>query len=137
MKLRVMTIDDYEKVYVMWSNTPGVGLSEADERSRIKSFLERNPGLCFVYEDSEEIVGTILCGTDGRRGYIHHLTVRSDYRGRGMGKELVQKCLDGLRELGIQKCHLFVFVNNELGRSFWAGTGWKQREDLLIYSKNV
>lgn len=137
MNLRVMTIDDYEKIYALWEKTPGVGLSEADEKNRIAHFLERNPGLCFVCEDNSEIIGTILCGNDGRRGYIHHLVVREGYRDRGLGKALVQMCLDGLKQIDILKCHLFVFVNNEIGKGFWAGTGWKQREDLLIYSKNV
>ncbi|OGO77956.1 MAG: GNAT family N-acetyltransferase [Clostridiales bacterium GWB2_37_7] len=137
MQLRSMTIEDYEKVYDLWSNTPGVGLSEADEQHEINSFLERNPGLFFVYESFGEIIGTILCGTDGRRGYIHHLVIKESYRGRGLGKQLVQRCLDGLKKLNILKCHLFVFANNEIGKGFWSGTGWQRREDILIYSKNI
>lgn len=137
MNIRTMTIDDYNKVYDLWRNTPGVGLSEADERKKIDAFIQRNPGLCFVYEEGDAIVGTILCGNDGRRGYIHHLVVREDYRGKGLGKKLVQKCLDGLKQIDILKCHLFVFANNEIGKAFWSGTGWKQREDILIYSKNI
>jgi N-acetylglutamate synthase len=137
MELRPMAIEDYENVYCLWRNTHGVGLSEADEKHKINNFLERNPGLCFVYEDNNEIIGTILCGNDGRRGYIHHLAVREDYRSKGLGKQLVQRCLSGLKQLDILKCHLFVFVNNEIGRGFWTGTGWKQREDILIYSKNI
>lgn len=137
MRLRELTIEDYDRLYDLWVKTPGVGLSDADVKDKINSFLQRNPALSFVYEDNNEIIGTVLCGNDGRRGFIYHLVVREDYRGRGLGKKLVQECLDRLREIDILKCHLFVFADNEIGRSFWAGTGWKQREDILIYSKNL
>jgi ribosomal protein S18 acetylase RimI-like enzyme len=137
MNIRTMTVEDYDKVYNLWNNTPGVGLSEADEKHKIDAFLQRNPGLCFVYEDKNDIIGTILCGNDGRRGYIHHLVIREDYRRMGLGQELVQRCLDGLKQLEILKCHLFVFANNEIGRGFWSDTGWKRREDILIYSRNI
>ncbi len=135
--IRPMTIEDYPKVYELWSNTPGVGLSDADEREAIAFYLERNPGLSFVWEWNNEILGTILCGHDGRRGYIHHLTVKEAYRGQKIGSHLTATALEELLRLDIKKCHLFVFENNELGKIFWNNIGWKKREDIAIYSKNI
>ena len=85
----------------------------------------------------EIIVGTILAGHDGRRGYIHHTCVLPEYRGQGIGELLVKSSLIALKAEGIEKCHLFVFKDNELGRGFWSKLDWKKRDDLLIYSKDI
>ena len=133
--IREMSIEDYMEVYDLWEKTEGVGLSESDSKNQISRFLDRNPGLSFVYLDSDKIVGVVLCGTDGRRGYIHHLAVDDKCRGKKIGSLLIERCLDELKAIDILKCHLFVFETNDLARSFWIGTGWKKRDDLLIYSK--
>ena len=67
------TIDLYEEVIFLWNQCDGIGLSDADSRGSIKAYLERNPGMSFVASENGNIVGAILCGHDGRRGYIHHL----------------------------------------------------------------
>jgi ribosomal protein S18 acetylase RimI-like enzyme len=135
MRYREMTLEDYDEVYQLWSYTDGVGLSEADSKDNISVFLKRNKGLSFVCEDGNKIVGTILCGHDGRRGYVYHVVVDKNYRREGIGRELVARSLTELNKEGITKCHLFVFLTNELGRMFWASLGWERREDIIVYSK--
>lgn len=134
--IQEMKIDDYSEIYELWCNTPGMGLSDADMHENIHSFLLRNNGLSFVCRYEDRIIGTILCGHDGRRGYIYHVTVAEKYRGRGIGKMLVDKSLQKLKEEGINKCHLFVFRDNEIGNAFWSTTGWTKREDIFVYSKS-
>lgn len=130
-----MTIDDYEQIVKIWSETPGIGLSEADSLPNIRKFLERNGGLSFVCKDNGRIVGTVLAGHDGRRGFIYHLAVIPEYRGKGIARELMGNCLHQLRAAGIGKCHLFVMQGNELGKSFWKKNGWTKREDIVVFSK--
>lgn len=135
-----MTIEDYEAALALWQTSEGIGLSAADERGPIQRFLERNPGLSVVAVDIQRgqvVVGAALCGHDGRRGYLHHVAVRHDYRGQGLGRVLVDRCLDALRAEGISKCHLFVYTENHRGRAFWASTGWQERTTLLIYSRDL
>lgn len=132
-----MSIADYDHVVSLWNKTEGIGLSAADSYESIQFFLNRNIGLSYVFEFNSTIVGAVLCGHDGRRGYIHHLAVDSEYRGNKIGSELTSTCLLKLKEVGIGKCHLFVFDDNEVGRNFWSNTGWELREDLLIYSKKL
>lgn len=137
MIYRPMTADDYEAAYHLWDNTDGMGLSEADSRDEILRYLERNPGISQVcIEEDGTLAGTAMCGHDGRRGYMYHVAVSSRSRGQGAGRELVKRCLERLREVGIMKCHLMVIEGNGLGRSFWTGTGWQERDGLVLFSRN-
>jgi ribosomal protein S18 acetylase RimI-like enzyme len=131
------SIDDYEEVISLWRATPGIGLSDADSREAIAAYLAHNPGLSFVARDGQRVVGAVLCGSDGRRGYLHHLAVHPDARRQGTGEALVERCLSGLREVGIHKCHLFVIAGNAEGQAFWQHVGWKLRTDLVIMSKDI
>ncbi len=137
MYIREMTINDYDKVFRLWEKTEGMGLSGSDSTENIEKYLIRNPGLCFVAEVDSEIVGTILCGHDGRRGYIYHLAVDSNHRQQGIGSRLVDIALDGLKKAGITKCHLFVFKTNPDGVKFWRNHGWMERTDLFTFSMDI
>jgi ribosomal protein S18 acetylase RimI-like enzyme len=135
--IQPMTIDRYEEVARIWADSDGIGLSDADARENIQSFLERNEGLSFIALLDDTIVGSALCGHDGRRGYIHHLAVRRNYRHRGVGRALVRQCLDAIRIRGIDKCHIFVFRNNSEAISFWEKLGWDERVELIVMSRHV
>lgn len=66
--IRKMTQTDYQKIFDLWKSTDGIGLrSLNDSQQGISAFLKRNPTTNFVAIDNDEIVGTILCGHDGRR----------------------------------------------------------------------
>jgi putative acetyltransferase len=135
--IRDMDIEDYESVYRLWKNVEGIGLSDADSKEGINRFLEHNPGLSFVAVDGEQIVGAALCGHDGRRGYIHHLAVANDYRRQGIGKSLVGRCMYALMRIGIAKCHLFVFDDNQEAIRFWNKVGWTERVELMMMSQQI
>jgi ribosomal protein S18 acetylase RimI-like enzyme len=131
------TIDTYDQVIDLWQQTEGVGLSSADSRESIRAYLERNPGMSFIAEQEGTLIGAVLGGHDGRRGYIHHLAVHPDYRRQGLGRKLVDRCLAALQEVCIQKCHLFIFNTNLEGVDFWENVGWMKRTDIGVMSKNI
>ncbi|HUW39877.1 MAG TPA: GNAT family N-acetyltransferase [Rectinemataceae bacterium] len=131
------TLGDYEEAFALWSRTPGMGLTGADRREPIASFLERNPGLSFAAKLGGELVGTALCGSDGRRGYLYHLAVDPKLRRKGLGARLASACLEALAVAGIEKCHLFLITGNELGAAFWSAVGWARRDDIIVYSRNL
>ena len=130
--VRAFRIADYDAVTALWRRTEGVGLNECDTRRAIAAYLRRNPRLSFVAEQDGRIVGAVLCGHDGRRGYLHHLAVAKRHRQRGIGRRLVNACLAKLRQAGISKCNIFIFANNAAGMKFWVHTGWKLRTELRL-----
>ena len=137
INISTFTIDAYDQVIALWQQAEGVGLSSADSRESIQAYLERNPGMSFIAEQDGTLVGAVLSGHDGRRGYIHHLAVHPNYRWQGIGRKLVDRCLATLQEVGIQKCHLFIFNENVDGICFWESVGWTRRVDIGVMSKNI
>ncbi len=132
--IRPFEIDDHPAATALWQTTAGIGLSASDTRENIAAYLKRNPGMSFVAASGETLIGAVLGGTDGRRGYLHHLAVDPGYRGRGIGRDLVAHCLEAARQAGLPKCHLFLFRANRSGRAFWEHIGWTFRSDLDVVS---
>lgn len=138
MNIRKMSIDDYEDVYVLWTSCKGMGLNNLDDsKEGIERFLLRNPETCFVAEENKKIVGVILSGNDGRRGYIYHTSVNPKYRKQGIGKSLVAAVLSAFKDLGINKIALVVFKNNKEGNAFWEKLGFTSRSDLVYRNKAI
>jgi ribosomal protein S18 acetylase RimI-like enzyme len=132
------TASDYAPVHALWQSCEGMGLhDDCDSEPAIARYLARNPGLSFVARAGARIVGAVLAGHDGRRGYLHHLAVHPDARGQGLGRRLVETALAALGEQGIRKAHIFVFRDNPQGRAFWQACGWHLREDLDLLSKDI
>lgn len=134
---RAFVAADYEAALALWKRCPGVGLSSADERGPILAFLEKNAGLSFTAWAGESLVGTSLCGSDGRRGYLYHVAVDPEFRRKGIGVSLSSASLEALAATGIRKCHLFVIADNENGAAFWRASGWKPRGDIAVFSKEL
>lgn len=135
---RVMTKDDYDAVYRVWYSTPGMGLNTVDDsREGIEKYLKRNPTTCFIALCEDIVIGVILSGHDGRRGYIYHTAVLPEFRGNGIAKQLVNLAMAALEEEGIHKVALVAFEQNEIGNAFWEHIGFTAREDLVYRNKNI
>lgn len=136
--IRTMTLEDYDSVYDLWIHTPGMGLNSIDDsREGIEKYLKRNPTTSFVADCGGTIVGVIMAGHDGRRGYIHHTAVLPAYRKQGIGKKLVDHAMDALEKEGIHKAALVAFRTNETGNGFWENIGFTERDDLVYRNKNI
>ncbi len=134
MFIRKMSLEDYESVYSLRRTAEGMSLNNIDDtKEGIARFLERNPRTCYVAESEETglVKGAILCGHDGRRGYIYHLAVDVADRGHGVGRDLVEKALYGLKREGISKVALIVFDANNKGNDFWESIGFTKRSNLV------
>lgn len=136
--IRVMNIKDYDGIYDLWINTPGMGLNTTDDsREGIHKYLKRNPESSFVAEDDGKIIGVIMSGHDGRRGYIHHTAVLPGYRNQGIAKKLVDNAINALEKEGINKVGLVAFERNLIGNGFREKIGFTVRDDLVYRNKNI
>lgn len=136
--IKKMSMDDYQSLILMWQNTPNMGLRSLDDsREGIFAFLKRNPDSNFVAYEDDRLVGAILCGHDGRRGYIYHTVVVPEYQGRGIASALVKQAVNALKEEGITRVCLNVMETNEQGKAFWINRGWEKKDFLGFYSKSI
>ncbi|MBM4361840.1 MAG: GNAT family N-acetyltransferase [Deltaproteobacteria bacterium] len=133
--LRPLTVADIPTVTALWRSCEGVGMSESDDPVHLSAFLARNPGMSSVAIADGGVVGAVLSGHDGRRGFLYHLAVHPAARRRGIGRQLVDETLRGLRAAGILKCQIVVFQVNEDAKRFWLRLGWTPRDDLHAFSK--
>ncbi len=136
--IRLLTIEDYDAVFELWKRTKGMGLRSLDDSyDGIKKFIQRNPETNFICEKNNKIVAVILCGHDGRRAYIYHAVVDNDFRKQGIGKLLVDKVVDSLKNIGIHKVALVVFEDNIVGNGFWKSIGFNRRNDLIYRDLSI
>ena len=136
MNIRKMKIDDYDEIYTLWMSCAGMGLNNFDDsRDGIDKFINRNPDTCFVALIENKIVGVILAGNDGRRGFIYHTAVSPRFRKQGIGRKLVDTAILALKQCGINKVALVVFDKNIDGNAFWESLGFTVRNDLTYRNK--
>ena len=134
---RELASSDHAAALALWERVEGIEVCEGDLEHEVDSYLRRNPGLSRVACDGDTIVGAVLCGHDGRRGWIYHLAVRQEYRGRKIAKRLVDECLDRLRAAGIRRAIILVAADNPGGREFWLRNGWEELKGALPMARDV
>ena len=134
MTVRTMTIEDFDQVHALWMTISGFAIRSIDDsREGVERFLRRNPATSVVAEEDGKIVGSILCGHDGRRGCLYHVCVHKDYRMRGIGTAMVVYAMNALKEEQISKDSLIALTKNDIGNAFWNRIGWTRRLDLNYY----
>ena len=134
VRIRSMHPEDYDRVHRLWLSIHGFGMRSIDDaRESIVRFLQRNPQTSVVAQKGEDIVGSILCGHDGRTGCFYHVCVREDLRRQGIGRQMVQFAVEALTQERISKISLFAYTDNALGNDFWSCLGFVRREDMYNY----
>ena len=129
-----MTEDDYDDVRALWMTIRGFGIRALDDsREDVQRFIRRNPTTSVVARMDGRIVGSILCGSDGRQGALYHVCVAREYRRRGIGTHMVGYCMHQLRLMGINKVSLIAFASNDAGNAFWKQIGWTRKADVNYY----
>ena len=140
--IRAMEIEDYDQVRSLWMTIRGFGIRALDDsREDVTRFIRRNPTTSVVARADGRIVGSILCGSDGRQGALYHVCVAREYRRRRIGTRMVGYCMARLREMGINKVSLIAFASNDVGNAFWRQIGWKKCDvnyyEFILNEKNI
>lgn len=127
-------LSDIGEMLGFWRSIPGIGIGRGDTEQSLKLFIEKNPSTSLVLRENSRLIGTVLGGFDGRRGYIYHLAVHPDHRGKGFGKALLDGVLRELKAQGALKIHLFAFSDNQAAAEFYPSQGWELRRDIQVFS---
>ena len=129
-----MIPEDYDEVRDLWLTIRGFGIRALDDsREDIERFIRRNPTTSVVARADGRIVGSILCGSDGRQGTLYHVCVAKEYRRRRIGTQMVGFCMHQLRIMGINMVSLIAFAKNDIGNAFWNKIGWIRKTDVNYY----
>lgn len=136
--VRFLTKDDAKAALALWTSIPVLAInSEFDTVQRITRFLERNPGLSSAAFEGDRMVGALMCGQDGRRGFFYHMGVDEFYRERGIARRMVDTSLEALRSQGIDSCFLFTYDRNVPAQQFWKAMGFEYAPHVMYHSKNL
>jgi putative acetyltransferase len=133
LSIKAMAASDYSDALELWKESEGIGLNESDAEAAIAQYLARNPGFSLVARDAQgKMLGAVLCGHDGRRGFLYHLAVAKSHRLNGIGRKLVDQCMSELKKVGIPRCFIFIYADNEEGKAFWKRHDWEERHQMRI-----
>jgi ribosomal protein S18 acetylase RimI-like enzyme len=134
-QLSPMLASDYDEVLALWNSCDGVRADET--REEFARILVRNPGLSAVIRQQRTLAAAVLCCHDGRRGYLYHMGVASEFRRLGLGRLLVEHSLASLQAEGVQRCTIFLIVGNLIGEAFWKRTGWRERVEVKVLARDL
>lgn len=132
--LHPLHVSDYPKLIKLWESNEWIEVRQTDTPEALARFLTRNPSCNFAAYAGTRLVGAVLAGHDGWRGYLYHLAVKPDYRERGIGARLVNAAVGAITREGIPKVHCLVRRNNLIAQQFWEACGFKLRDELYDYS---
>ncbi len=136
MKIREFRIEDYPIVCDLWQ-TAGLTLRPGDELEDIKLKLQRDPELFLVAEHDDRIVGSVIGGWDGRRGWIYHLAVKPEHQRKKIGAGLVHEVEKRLVAKGAKKVNAQVYRWNEKSSDFFKAMGYETQPDLIMIGKQL
>lgn len=136
LEISAMSAADYDEAMAFWQSLPELGVAPRfDTRERITAYLARNPGLSTIARQSGRVVGTVLCGHDGRRGSLYHVGVAPDLRGQGVAQRMLARSTALLKEAGVGTA--FLLTSEDSAAAFWQHNGWQKAPGITYHSKQL
>ena len=122
--IRAFDLPDTEAVVSLWQQT-GLTRPWNNPYQDIRRKLSVQPELFLVAVDDRTIVGTVMAGYDGHRGWLYYLASAPDRRGEGIARKLVAEAEELLTEMGCPKVQLMVRPENGIARGFYEELGYE------------
>jgi ribosomal protein S18 acetylase RimI-like enzyme len=132
LEVRTYRDSDRPAVVALWNTVFGYEGAYNDPDVSIRRKLDAQPDLLFVADLADEVVGTIMAGYDGHRGWIYSVAVSPNHRRRGIGSALMQRAERALTELGAPKINLQVRSNNSAVVPFYQSLGFRVEERISM-----
>ncbi|MFX1379813.1 MAG: GNAT family N-acetyltransferase [Promethearchaeota archaeon] len=133
MKIEEFSMESYDEIIALWRKT-GINVGSTDTKEEIERMLKRNPQLFLIGKINQKLIGVVMGGFDGRRGYVHHLAIDPDYQKMGYGKMIIDELDVRFRKMGVHKVHLFIEKYNKEVVQFYLNLDWEIRDDLIMMS---
>jgi ribosomal protein S18 acetylase RimI-like enzyme len=132
-----MKIIGYESQYrtqvvELWKTVFGYSQKRNDPGLALDKKVEANDGLLFLAAEDGKILGTVMAGYDGHRGWIYSLAVAGDSRNKKIGTSLVQAAEKALVERGCPKINLQVLPSNSGVIDFYRKLGYSVEERISM-----
>ena len=124
MKIRNYHQSDKESVITLWKGVFNPNQYHNNPEIAINMKIKNNDNLFFIAEEENKIIGTIISGFDGHRGWLYSLAVNPDYRRKGIGTLLVKRALYELKNLGCLKVNLQIYEKNKTVKDFYKKIGF-------------
>ncbi|WP_298188554.1 GNAT family acetyltransferase [Novosphingobium sp.] len=132
MEIRPYETPDFDGLDALWREAfPNDPPRNRAEQS-VPAKLAMNDDLLFVAVDEGRVIGSIMAGYDGHRGWLYSVAVRQDAKRRGIGTALVQTAEAALRKLGCCKINLQVRSTNAAVIAFYKGLGFTVEEHISM-----
>jgi ribosomal protein S18 acetylase RimI-like enzyme len=120
------------KVITLWEAVFGYEAAHNQPALAIDKKLALNDGLLFVALSGQEVVGTVMAGYDGHRGWIYSVAVSPAHRRRGIGSQLVTVAERALAARGCVKVNLQIVEGNESVVAFYASHGFSEEKRISM-----
>ncbi|HWV50117.1 MAG TPA: GNAT family acetyltransferase [Microbacterium sp.] len=133
--IRVFDRRDADAVVALWHDA-GLARPWNDPYADIERKLTVHPELFLIAEDAGRIVGSVMAGYDGHRGWIYYLASAADRRGEGIGRALVTEAERRLIAMGCPKVQLMVRTDNAHVMAFYDRLGY-ERFDVGMTGKRL
>jgi ribosomal protein S18 acetylase RimI-like enzyme len=134
IRLRVLHADDHASCLALWTLCDGVAVRMWEDATALERLIDRNPSMSWAAEYMGRLVGTVLCGHDGWRGWLYHVAVDPAWRRRGIATALVSRAQAELAKANVRRVHALMLSGKRDAMQFWAAAGWRLREDLSLVS---
>lgn len=134
LSFRLYNEEDYQEVKRLWIKS-GLILTLSDKKDELKILADNQGNQFFIAEQNSQMIGTIICAFDGRRGYIHHVAVKSDQQNKGIGKLIMKHAMEYYNAKKVVKVHLMIERSNAKVVEYYLKLGWKVRDDLFLMTK--
>jgi ribosomal protein S18 acetylase RimI-like enzyme len=125
------------QVVALWQEAFGYDTAHNLPTLAIDKKLAVNDGLFFVATDKNVVIGTVLAGYDGHRGWLYSVAVRADYRRQGLGASLVRHAEQALSALGCMKINLQITGGNDTVVGFYEALGYGVEPRISMGKKMV
>jgi ribosomal protein S18 acetylase RimI-like enzyme len=123
---------DRVQVVELWQKVFGYETAHNEPNLAISKKIATNDGLFFVAVENTVVVGTIMAGYDGHRGWLYSVAVDPKIRLHGLGSSLVQHAEKALAELGCMKVNLQLLATNEATAAFYKSIGYSVEPRLSM-----